>query len=142
MKIHDQEMRRVYWKLHLTVDADTHEIICADLSLNNVTDAKAFGGLSVRRTGKSGLPVPTVLMTQNGATTSCCAKKLRRLSRRERTPANAGGVCRQKSGGARQRLTKAMHTENGTRLTTDVWWLKRQCTVSNSYWWASYVAGL
>lgn len=36
-------MRRHIWrKVHLAVDAQTHEIICADLSLNNVTDAEAF----------------------------------------------------------------------------------------------------
>ena len=33
----------------LAVDADTHEVICADLSLNNVTDAEAFPGL-IRQT--------------------------------------------------------------------------------------------
>lgn len=32
-------------KMHLAVDADTHEVICADLSLNNVTDAQAFPAL-------------------------------------------------------------------------------------------------
>ena len=32
-------------KLHLAVDSKTHEIICADLSLNNVTDSEAFPGL-------------------------------------------------------------------------------------------------
>ncbi|ATV44432.1 hypothetical protein CTV95_13675 [Pectobacterium brasiliense] len=29
-------------KLHLAVDANTHEIVCADLSLSNVTDALAM----------------------------------------------------------------------------------------------------
>ncbi|QBH10107.1 IS5 family transposase [Klebsiella pneumoniae] len=36
-------------KLHLAVDSNTHEIICADLSLNNVTDSEAFPGL-IRQT--------------------------------------------------------------------------------------------
>ncbi|WP_241187195.1 transposase, partial [Klebsiella michiganensis] len=36
-------------KLHLAVDSKTHEIICADLSLNNVTDSEAFPGL-IRQT--------------------------------------------------------------------------------------------
>ncbi len=36
-------------KLHLAVDSKTHEIICADLSLNNVTDPEAFPGL-IRQT--------------------------------------------------------------------------------------------
>ncbi|EIC83090.1 IS5 family transposase [Serratia sp. M24T3] len=49
VKKHGQEKRRVWRKLHLAVDADTHEVICADLSLNNVTDAEAFPGL-IRQT--------------------------------------------------------------------------------------------
>nr|QIQ14423.1 Mobile element protein [Klebsiella pneumoniae]QIQ16033.1 Mobile element protein [Klebsiella pneumoniae] len=35
--------------MHLAVDSKTHEIICADLSLNNVTDSEAFPGL-IRQT--------------------------------------------------------------------------------------------
>ena len=46
---HGQSRRRIWRKLHLAVDADTHEIICADLSLNNVTDSEAFPGL-IRQT--------------------------------------------------------------------------------------------
>lgn len=42
---HGQERRRTWRKLHLAVDSKTHEIICADLSLNNVTDSEAFPGL-------------------------------------------------------------------------------------------------
>jgi len=49
VKKHGKEKRRVWHKLHLAVDADTHEVICADLSLNNVTDAEAFRGL-IRQT--------------------------------------------------------------------------------------------
>lgn len=45
VKKHGQEKRRVWRKLHLAVDADTHEVICADLSLNNVTDAEVFPAL-------------------------------------------------------------------------------------------------
>ncbi len=44
-----KERRRIWRKLHLAVDSNTHEIICADLSLNNVTDSEAFPGL-VRQT--------------------------------------------------------------------------------------------
>lgn len=40
---------RIWRKLHLAVDGKTHEIICADLSLNNVTDSEAFPGL-IRQT--------------------------------------------------------------------------------------------
>ncbi len=43
------ERRRIWRKLHLAVDSKTHEIICADLSLNNVTDSEAFPGL-IRQT--------------------------------------------------------------------------------------------
>ncbi|EKS7764879.1 IS5 family transposase [Edwardsiella ictaluri] len=49
IKKQGKERRRVWRKLHLAVDARTHEVICADLSLNNVTDAEAFPGL-VRQT--------------------------------------------------------------------------------------------
>lgn len=45
VKKHGQEKRRVWRKLHLAVDAGTHQVICADLPLNNVTDAEAFPGL-------------------------------------------------------------------------------------------------
>jgi hypothetical protein len=33
---HGKERRRIWRKLHLAVDSNTHEIICADLSLKNV----------------------------------------------------------------------------------------------------------
>ncbi len=49
VKKHGKERRRIWQKLHLAVDASTHEVICADLSLNNVTDAEAFPGL-IRQT--------------------------------------------------------------------------------------------
>ncbi|MBB6113862.1 hypothetical protein F4826_000740 [Rahnella inusitata] len=48
MKKHGQEKHRVLRKLHLAVDAGTHEVICADLSLNNV-DAEVFPGV-IRQT--------------------------------------------------------------------------------------------
>lgn len=38
VKKNGKERRRIWRKLHLAVDAKTHEIIYADLSLNNVTD--------------------------------------------------------------------------------------------------------
>jgi len=45
VKKHGQEKRRVWRKLHLALDAGTPGVICADLSLKNVTDAEAFPGL-------------------------------------------------------------------------------------------------
>ena len=33
-----KERRRIWRKLHLAADSNTHEVVCADLSLNNVTD--------------------------------------------------------------------------------------------------------
>ncbi len=50
VKKHGKEKRRIWRKLHLAVDADTHEVICADLSLNNVTDAEVFPALIPSRT--------------------------------------------------------------------------------------------
>lgn len=44
VKKHGKERRRICRKLHLAVDASRHEVICSDLSLNNVTDAEAFPG--------------------------------------------------------------------------------------------------
>jgi hypothetical protein len=44
-----KERRRIWRKLHLAVDSNTHEVVCADLSLNNVTDSEAFPGL-IRQT--------------------------------------------------------------------------------------------
>ncbi len=49
VKKHGKERRRIWRKLHLAVDGKTHEVICADLSLNNVTDSEAFPGL-IRQT--------------------------------------------------------------------------------------------
>ncbi|MDC3482031.1 IS5 family transposase [Escherichia coli] len=46
---HGKERRRIWRKLHLAVDSNTHEVVCADLSLNNVTDSEAFPGL-IRQT--------------------------------------------------------------------------------------------
>ncbi len=48
---HGKERRRIWRKLHLAVDSNTHEVVCADLSLNNVTDSEAFPGL-IRQTQK------------------------------------------------------------------------------------------
>jgi len=42
VKKHGKNRRRICRKLNLTVNVKTHEIICADLSLNNVTDSEAF----------------------------------------------------------------------------------------------------
>ena len=44
--------RRIWRKLHLAVDVNTHEIVCGDLSLNNVTVAEAFPGL-IRQTHRN-----------------------------------------------------------------------------------------
>jgi len=49
VKKHGKERRRIWRKLHLAVDSKTREIICADLSLNNVTDSEALPGL-IRQT--------------------------------------------------------------------------------------------
>ncbi len=49
VKKYGQEKRRIWRKLHLAVDTETHEVICADLSLSNVTDTEAFPGLIRQR---------------------------------------------------------------------------------------------
>ncbi len=45
VKKHGAEKRRVWRKRHLAVDAATHEIVCADQSLSNITNAQALPGL-------------------------------------------------------------------------------------------------
>jgi hypothetical protein len=47
--------RRVWRKLHLAIDTDTHEIIAAELTLSDVTDAEVFPNLlkQTRRTIKN-----------------------------------------------------------------------------------------
>ncbi len=49
VKKYGQEKRRIWRKLHLAVDTETHEVTCADLSLSNVTDTEAFPGLIRQR---------------------------------------------------------------------------------------------
>lgn len=88
-----QEKRSVWRKLHLTVGAGTHEVICVDLSLNNVTDAEAFPGL-IRKTHRK-----VKVASADGAYNTKLGhdelwrKKSMRLSRREPSGLLAGGVC-------------------------------------------------
>ena len=44
VKKYGKEHRRIWRKLHMAVDSKTHEIICADLSLNNVPDPEGSLG--------------------------------------------------------------------------------------------------
>ncbi|WP_422527162.1 transposase, partial [Serratia fonticola] len=60
-------------KLHLAVDAGTHEVICADLSLNNVTDAEAFPGL-IRQTHRK----VKIACADGAYDTKLCHDELRR----------------------------------------------------------------
>jgi hypothetical protein len=78
VKKHGQERRRI-WRLHLAVDSNTHEIICADLSLNNVTDSEAFRVLSGRLTEKSGQHRRRRLRP-GSVTMNCGVRKSARLS--------------------------------------------------------------
>ncbi|MEW7311169.1 transposase [Buttiauxella gaviniae] len=119
VKKHGQEKRRVRRKLHLAVDAGTHEVICADLSLNNVTDTEAFPGL-IRQT-----PRKVKVASAVGAyDTKLChdelrRKKSRRLSRHE--PGRVSGRRSMRTEIRRWRgrgLPGAMLTGNGTRLIT------------------------
>jgi hypothetical protein len=73
VKKHGQEKRRVWRKLHLAVDAGTHEVVCADLSLNNVTDIEAFPGL-IRQTHRK----VKVASADGAYDTKLCHDELRR----------------------------------------------------------------
>ncbi|EGI15876.1 putative transposase for transposon, partial [Escherichia coli M605] len=57
----------------------THEIICADLSLNNVTDSEAFPGLIRQTHRKSGQHWQTALTTPGSVTMNCGVRKSARL---------------------------------------------------------------
>jgi hypothetical protein len=79
VKKHGKERWRIWRKLHLAVDSKTHEISCADLSLNNVTDSEAFRGLSCRPIGKSGQQPLMVLTILGYVTMNCGVRKSARL---------------------------------------------------------------
>jgi hypothetical protein len=75
------ERRRIWRKLHLAVDSKTHEIICADLSLNNVTDSEAFPGL-IRQTHRKirSAAADGAYDTRLYVTMNCGVRKSARLS--------------------------------------------------------------
>ena len=78
---HGKERRRIWRKLQIPpVHSNTHEVVCADLSLNNVTDSEAFPGL-IRQTHRKirGQPRQTGLTTPGSVTMNCAAKKSARL---------------------------------------------------------------
>jgi hypothetical protein len=80
VKKHGKERRRIWRKLHLAVDSNTHEVVCADLSLNNVTDSEAFPGLIRQTHRKIRAARQTALTTPGSVTMNCGAKKSARLS--------------------------------------------------------------
>lgn len=122
------ERRSVWRKLHLAADTYTHEVICTDLSLNNVTDAEAFPGL-IRQTYRK----VKVACADGAYDTKRChdelrRKKSRRLSRRE--PGRVAGQWSMRTEIRRwpgRGLPEAMLTANGTRLITCGRWRKRRC---------------
>ncbi len=81
VKKHGGERRRIWRKLHLAVDSKTHEIICADLSLNNVTDSEAFPGL-IRQTHRKirSAAADGALTIPGYVTMNCGVRKSARLS--------------------------------------------------------------
>ncbi len=81
VKKHGKERRRIWRKLHLAVDSNTHEIICADLSLNNVTDSEAFPGLIWQTHRKIRSAAADAALTIPGyVTMNCGVRKSARLS--------------------------------------------------------------
>jgi hypothetical protein len=82
---HGKERRRIWRKLHLAVDSNTHEVVCADLSLNNVTDSEAFPGLirqthrKIRAAAADGLTIP------GSVTMNCGVKNQRAYSSPKRS---------------------------------------------------------
>ncbi len=76
--------RRVWCKLHIAVDINTHEIAAAELSLSNVTDAEVLPTYSSRRVVKSLKYQVMVLMTQGIVMTRYGLSKRLRLSHHEK----------------------------------------------------------
>ncbi len=60
--------RRVWRKLHLAVDTSTHEIVAAELSLSNVTDAEVLPNLLSKHAEELSRYLVMALMTQGIAT--------------------------------------------------------------------------
>lgn len=115
VKKHGQEKHRVWRKLHLAVDAGTHEVICADLSLNNVTDAEAFPGL-IRQTHRK----VKVASADGAYDTKLCHDELRRkkikalIPPRTRAGYWAAEYADRNQAVARQRLTGLNNCSVGT----------------------------
>ncbi|MBK0004818.1 IS5 family transposase [Erwinia sp. S38] len=82
---HGQSRCSIWRKLHLVVDARTHEIICADLSLNNVTDSEAFPGL-IRQTHRK----IRAVAADGAYDTRLCHDELRRKKIRALIPPRCG----------------------------------------------------
>ena len=87
VKKHGQEKRRVWRKLHLVVDAYNHKVICADQSLNNVTEAEAFPGL-VRQIHRK----VKVASADGAYDTTLCHEGLRQKNQGAYLAANPGGL--------------------------------------------------
>jgi hypothetical protein len=117
VKKHGQERRRIWRKLHLAVDSKTHEIICADLSLNNVTDSEAFPGL-IRQTHRK-----IRAASADGAyDTRLCHDELRRKKISALIPpqvrVTGGEYADRNRAVANQRMTGVMRGGNGQQITT------------------------
>jgi hypothetical protein len=86
VKKHGKERRRIWRKLHLAVDSNTHEVVCADLSLNNVTDSEAFPGL-IRQTHRK----IRAAAADGAYDTRLCHDELRRKNQRAYSPRKGAG---------------------------------------------------
>ncbi|VCZ66558.1 Putative transposase (identified by ISEscan HMM) [Escherichia coli] len=75
--------RRRIWRKQTGADSNTHEIICADLSLNNVTDQKPSRSYPADHR-KSGQHRQTALTTPGSVTMNCGVRKSARLSHPEK----------------------------------------------------------
>lgn len=64
MRKHGKEKRRVWRKLHLAIDASTHEVISAVVSLESVGDNEVLQRCSIRYAVKSHKSAQTLPMIQ------------------------------------------------------------------------------
>lgn len=130
---HGKECRRIWRKLHLAVDSNTHEIICADLSLKNVTDSEAFPGL-IRQTHRK----IRAAAADGACDTRLCHDELRRKKINALIPPRKGAgywpveyadrhraVANQRLSGSNARLKWTTEYNRRSIEETAMYWIKQ-----------------
>ncbi|WP_339037646.1 transposase [Serratia symbiotica] len=125
------------------VDAEIHEVICADLSLSNVTDTEAFPGLIRQRYRKI-----KVASADRAYDTRVCDDELRRKKLRALIPPRSGArywsaVCRPKSSGGEPARYRRKHTvKKYDRLPPTFDSGNSEVQSKTAIWWSPFAARL